>query len=278
MRQDKFRVIDENNSWLLCKNISLLPRLIGSQEVEVHNHGNYHIGDVLLIEYNEYSSNKSIPEGKVIADSNQLKVDKELTYTGMYNARTEIAGPSRFDTLQWTTREQERLMERVREFDVRVRPEMFDWKPKQKPTEEKEMQNHLVELLAKNFYTIGISFEHSSKVYTYKVALDIELEVDDKVIVDITSGLTIVNVIRVDKDASGIDLTMDVKYKFIVQKLDTTQYDELCEKDKSIGKVIAQGAAERARRELIESYTGNLNEEQIKALEDCGVTSVKRLE
>jgi len=143
--------------------------------------------------------------------------------------------------------------------------------------EEKEMQNHMVELLLENFYTIGIRFNNSAKVYTYKVAKDIELLADeDQVIVATTSGFEIVNVTRVD-EGMNIDLSSDIKYKFIVQKLDRTQYDELCDKDKNVAGVIAKGAAEAKRKELVEAFTGALDDTQVKLLEDVGVTGVKRL-
>lgn len=268
MRQDKFRVVDKRagGSFKLCKIISLpsiaiTPRIT---EVEISDQLNRHyIGDTLLIEYDEFSREK-YTMGRVVKSLNPEIRNDRLDALAM------------IDPIRGTI-EQEEILKRARS-PFRESPHMWKLFNTTKPTEERDMQNHLVELLAKNFYTIGINFEHSSKSYTYKVPFEIKLEVDDKVIVDSTSGLTIVNVVRVDEDASGIDLSLDVKYKFIVQKLDTTLYDELNEKDKKISNVIAQGAREKAKQELLEQYTGTLNEEQVKALEECGVKSLKRLE
>ena len=96
------------------------------------------------------------------------------------------------------------------------------------------MQNHPLE----NFYTVGVSFKNSGKVYTYKAAKDIKLEVEDCVIVQTVYGFEIVDVVRVDEDASGIDLSLNCKYKFIVQKIDLTQYNELSAKDISTAKLL----------------------------------------
>ena len=142
--------------------------------------------------------------------------------------------------------------------------------------EEKEMQQHLVELLLKNFYTVGIRFKNSHKVYTYKVDLATELAEEDQVVVQTTSGYEIVTVARVD-EGMNIDVTSDIKYKFIVQKLDLTQYEELCDKDKNVAGVIATSAAEKQRQEIVETFTGTLDDSQIKLLSDCGVTAIEKL-
>lgn len=103
-------------------------------------------------------------------------------------------------------------------------------------------QKHLLALLQSGYTTIEVLFNDSirdnlgsgstkSKPYTYKARLDDNIQVGDRVIVDSPSkGMTVVEVIAVHKTAK-IDLDAPFTYKWIVQKVDRTRYDETVAKE-----------------------------------------------
>ncbi len=98
-------------------------------------------------------------------------------------------------------------------------------------------QKHLLALLQTGYTTIEVVFTDGhldslgsgrtrSKPYTYKARLEDDLKVDDVVVVDSPSkGLTTATVVDVHK-APKIDLDAPFTYKWIVQKVDRTRYDE----------------------------------------------------
>lgn len=249
MRQDKCKVIGHDvikgNMHAVCEIISTKRKLFCPDTCTMY----ITVGDVLLVEYNEFNRGSLDIFGTIIAKEQQSSADMH----------DEWIKHSRFTT--YTTPKQ-----------------ALDWLGTNliSINEEKEMNNHVVELMLENFYTVGINFKNSSKIYTYKVAKDIELEVEDLVIVETNSGMEIVTVQRVD-EGMNIDLASDIKYKFIVQKIDLTKYQEMCDTDNNVASVLAQNAAQKQKEELLARYVTDLTDEQVKLLEDCGVSAVKRL-
>lgn len=76
--------------------------------------------------------------------------------------------------------------------------------------------------------TVGVKFEGTpSKVYTYKVRKEWNVQVGDELVVRTPlDGSTIVEVVEVH-DIPDIDLAANFKYKWAVQKVDNTAYDEV---------------------------------------------------
>lgn len=125
------------------------------------------------------------------------------------------------------------------------------------------MSNNMQTLFAAmipNLRCVGVKFcdqngSPMGREYTYKT-LDPTIEVNQKVIVDTpVSGLTVVQVVSV----SGVE-AMDnktVDYKWVVQKVDTTEYQALLEKDAQLAhtiKLANQAAAiAKARKEFEET-------------------------
>ena len=94
-------------------------------------------------------------------------------------------------------------------------------------------RKHLLSLLQSGYTTVEVVFHDSmrgagsSKPYTYKARLDDNIVVGDHVVVDSpNTGLTVVKVTNVHKVAK-IDLDAPFTYKWIVQKIDRTRYDEI---------------------------------------------------
>lgn len=108
-------------------------------------------------------------------------------------------------------------------------------------------QRHLLSLLQEGYTTIQVEFEGSQKTYTYKAMG--EIKEDDQVIVDSPfTGYTVVKVVGVDA-FPRIDLDKEWTYKWIVQKIDDTEYKEIQVREKDFNDAIL--AVERVRQREI---------------------------
>lgn len=126
--------------------------------------------------------------------------------------------------------------------------------------EEEGMKTNVVAaLLMEGVKTVGVKFnEHgipSSKTYTYKTMDD--LAIGDKVIVDSPkSGIAVVEIVRVD-EICALDVDSAYGYKWIVQKVDTEQYDSLNAREetfqKELMKIQQDSVVKNAKQALIES-------------------------
>ena len=65
----------------------------------------------------------------------------------------------------------------------------------------------------KDYYTISIKFQNSTKKYTYKVPKEIEVSVDEQVVVFTTTGLTIVTVAEIHETPQ--DTMQGIAYKWV---------------------------------------------------------------
>ena len=65
----------------------------------------------------------------------------------------------------------------------------------------------------KDYYTIGIKFQNSSKQYTYKVPKEIAVDINERVVVFTTTGLTIVTVASIHETPQ--DTMQGIAYKWV---------------------------------------------------------------
>lgn len=97
-------------------------------------------------------------------------------------------------------------------------------------------QRHLLALLQNGYTTLEVVFpnaaqESRSKRYTYKVSLDMGVEVGDEVLVDTPSrGTTVVRVVEVHRHPK-IDVNVHWTYKWVMQKVDRRAYEERLAKE-----------------------------------------------
>lgn len=120
---------------------------------------------------------------------------------------------------------------------------------------------HLIALLQEGYTTIEVIFnEGDTRTYTYKARLDAGVEVGSHVIVDSPSkGLVVVEVVAVHKVAK-IDLDAPWTYKWIVQKVDRTQYDEQLAKEEQFGEAMLEIERVRQRDLLLDKFLGYMAE------------------
>ncbi len=101
------------------------------------------------------------------------------------------------------------------------------------------MTNEINMLLAQNpdFKFVKVTFSPAAtKLYTYKTLENVEI--GDQVIVDAPDkGFVAVTVEKVCK-LHELELNPHYAYKWVVQKVDTSTYEELVEKENEVKKVI----------------------------------------
>jgi hypothetical protein len=116
--------------------------------------------------------------------------------------------------------------------------------------------NHLIALLNPNINTLKVKFPVTSKLYTYLFQKTENIVVGDKVVVFVENSkeFKVVEVVEVNASTT-IDVdTDDRRYKFIVQKLDTAQYDKLTAAHNNAEKKFNELEASRAARKALDEY------------------------
>ena len=98
-------------------------------------------------------------------------------------------------------------------------------KEEEKMESNKSNNRVLAAMLIDGIKTVECVFEGSDKRYTYKTILD--LKVGDKVVVNAPgNNFKIIDVVKID-NAPKLDINASFSYKWIVQKIDTEQYESL---------------------------------------------------
>ena len=102
-------------------------------------------------------------------------------------------------------------------------------------------------LLADKLQFFTIQFNSSSKHYTYKAPNTIQLAVGDKVVVDSPSeGLVVVVITEM-----LTNVPTQGRYKFIVSKVDLTEYDRLTKLESSMISIIEKDEMEKQQKAFL---------------------------
>lgn len=96
------------------------------------------------------------------------------------------------------------------------------------------------------------------RAYVYKAPKDMGVELDDVVIVDTPSnGLVTALVVQVDEVAQ-VDVDADFEYKWVVQKVDRTDYDARVERERKFGEMMLEVERVNQREKLLGDMRANL--------------------
>lgn len=144
-------------------------------------------------------------------------------------------------------------------------------------------QKHLFALLDTSFTTIRVAFAKDFlkaeadaesvrkrfgsedfapqvRTYIYKAAIADNLKEGDHVVVETASaGLTVDKVMEVHT-APQIDVDADFDYKWIVQKVDRTEYDARVKRESDFAQMMLEVERTRQREALVEDMRKNLPE------------------
>lgn len=114
---------------------------------------------------------------------------------------------------------------------------------------------HIAALLIDGMKTVGVRFRDTGKVYTYKTLDDYEVG-DFAVVFTPRNTFDVVMITRVDK-VPQIDVDSGLSYKWLVQRIDATQYDSLVDREQEFNnkllEVQASKLAEQAKAALGET-------------------------
>jgi hypothetical protein len=150
--------------------------------------------------------------------------------------------------------------------------------------------NHIISLLQQNYTTVGVRFiervvrgsspsafsvseyNENSKVYAYKAPLNLNLQAGDFVVVP--NGLSnkdifpfvMARVTGVDERAR-IDFNTSKHYKWIVQKIDTAQYDAIIGAERAMHDVLQAAEERRQRESFVVNVLDKLNDEERSRLD-----------
>jgi hypothetical protein len=83
---------------------------------------------------------------------------------------------------------------------------------------------NIASMMIENLKTIAVKFPTTNKRYTYKTVDD--FEVGDFVVVKAQGEFKVVEVVEVHK-VPQIDVESNIKYQWVIQKVDTASYDEM---------------------------------------------------
>ncbi len=120
-------------------------------------------------------------------------------------------------------------------------------------------QKHLIALLQTDYTTVHVVFTDSTnyREYTYKAPLNMQLEEGDSVVVNPPSGLKIAEVKKVDQYAK-IDVDADYDYHWIVQKVDTTEYDKLNATEEKCKEMLLEIERQSQRAKMVAQLESEL--------------------
>ena len=124
--------------------------------------------------------------------------------------------------------------------------------------------------------TVGIVFDRPAdphnlkssdgKVYTYKAPIDLMLAVGDQVVVQVSQETKVVTVVEVH-DIPNIDYTnSSIHYKWIVCKVDFSEYNKLLEQERIIRQNLRQLARKNQRTYLVNQLKDQFGESVIEGI------------
>lgn len=106
--------------------------------------------------------------------------------------------------------------------------------------------------------SVKLSKGRGQRSYIYKAPKDMGVELDDVVIVGTPSnGLVTALVVQVDEVAQ-IDVDADFEYKWVVQKVDRTDYDARVERERKFGEMMLEVERVNRREKLLGDMRANL--------------------
>lgn len=121
-----------------------------------------------------------------------------------------------------------------------------------KVEEQQPMKDaNLFAALNKNVIAVEVELQKDGKLYTYKALREWNIKEGDSLLVVVTSNnvpeTKVVTAKVVHPDAACLG---DIKYKWIIQKIDTAAYHDIIEKEKNFEQALLTIERDRKRDEL----------------------------
>lgn len=116
-----------------------------------------------------------------------------------------------------------------------------------------------------NFKIVKVCFPSSTKQYAYKSILPVEPG-DQVVIESPRDGLMVLEAVDVIPGAECNDTLLNKATKWVVQKVNTSHYEEAQAMERELNKEINKLRAAKARKEMLETAREELGEEAVTNL------------
>lgn len=135
---------------------------------------------------------------------------------------------------------------------------------------------HLMTLLQENYTTVEAIFTGKQsdadnpdlKRYTYKIPLNAGYVEGDFAVVVSPSGLTVVMIVKIHQKPK-IDLDSEFTYKWLVQRLDLTEYEERQQKEETFLEMLTDIERTHQRNILLNKFQECLDEESRALFENA---------
>lgn len=117
-----------------------------------------------------------------------------------------------------------------------------------------------------NFRYLLVDFGKDTGAWTYKT-LDTSIEVDDLVLVPVErNGNKTTKLATVVEIASFENININIPVKWIIQKVDRSNYDKCLELEAKISERLRKVRAEKLKRDLINNLSEELGEDKLNDL------------
>lgn len=131
-------------------------------------------------------------------------------------------------------------------------------------------ERNIAAMVRDDTYTVKVKYSNQSDTNRtlYSYVATFPLEVGDEVVVSSIKGLSIAYVAKVD-DFLDIEPGSEMKYEYVLQKLDREAIDALIAKNKAIEEIVADQYKQRAKQGFRAMVTSGLTyegQEKLKAL------------
>lgn len=117
------------------------------------------------------------------------------------------------------------------------------------------MDKNIAAILRNDARTVHVRFDQNGKLYTYVTHLAIKE--GDFVIVQVECHLKVVEVIKVDEELE-IDPNSDIKYHWIVDRVDLESHQENEAKNAKISKTLGKAYQANLRRSFADTVMASL--------------------
>ena len=146
-----------------------------------------------------------------------------------------------------------------------------------KPTATKKVNlmhtnmQHLIALLQQGYTTVSVKFfgstegSLSQQIYTYKAPVSAKLAEGDLVVVPARKGFATAKVHEVH-ESPQIDVKEPLALRWIVQKVDTTAYDDQTAREEQAIKMLEQAERKQAQEEALKALLGSADREALLQL------------
>lgn len=120
---------------------------------------------------------------------------------------------------------------------------------------------HLIALLQKGYTTVNVRFDTGGPLYTYKVSKTIAatLAKDGLVVVPAQNAFKVVKVVEVH-DEPQIDVHKPLALKWVVQKVDTTAYDDQTAREAEAIQKLQVAERAQAQAKALEVLMGSVED------------------